>query len=119
MPQLKHPVQGLSLVENLTKGKPLKRDYFVSESWSQASVITKDFKLGIMLDPTDYQRKFDYRSFGDMFFVRKSDPLEIKNEIKNTTYTTEIEKLRKYYIDFSAKVPDIGKQEVIKKSSKK
>lgn len=119
MPQLKHPLQGLSLAETLTKGKPLKRDYFVSESWSQASVITKEFKLGIMLDPTDYQRKFDYRSFGDQFFVRKSDGLEIKNEIKNTSYNAEIEKLRKYYLEFCSNTPDIGKQEVIHKSFKK
>jgi arylsulfatase A-like enzyme len=119
MPQLKHPLQGLSLAETLTKGKPLKRDYFVSESWSQAAIIGKEFKLGIMLDPTDFQRKFDYRDFGDQFFVRKSDVLEIKNEIKNSSYTVEIEKLRKNYLEFCNNTPDIGKQEVIKKSIKK
>lgn len=119
MPQLKHSLQGLSLAETLTKGKPLQRDYFVSESWSQAAVIGKEFKLGIMLDPTDYQRKFDYRAFGDQFFVRKTDVLEIKNEIKNTSYASEIEKLRKNYLDFCSKTTDIGKQEVIKKGLKK
>ncbi|MCL6102910.1 MAG: sulfatase-like hydrolase/transferase, partial [Bacteroidetes bacterium] len=51
MPKLKYPVQGQSFAGLLTKGKPMNRAYFVSESWSQATVITKDYKLGIMLDP--------------------------------------------------------------------
>ena len=116
MPKLKHPLQGQSLAKTLTKGKPMNRDYFVSESWSQATVITKDFKLGIMIDPTDYQRKFDFRAFGDQFFIRKSDTLEINNQINNTAFKTEIEKLRAYYQDFTSKIPDIGKQEVINNS---
>lgn len=113
MPELKYPIQGQSFAETLTKGKPMKREYFVSESWSQATVITKDYKLGMMLDPTDYARKFDYRSFGDQFFIRKSDSLEIKNQIKNDIYKSEIEKLRGYYQNFTSQIPDIGKQEVI------
>jgi len=119
MPKMKYPVQGQSFAETLTKGKPMKREYFVSESWSQATVITKDYKLGIMLDPTAYQRKFDFRSFGDQFFVRKSDSLEINNQIKDIALKTEIEKLRSYYHDFTSKIPDIGKQEVISNSGKK
>jgi len=119
MPKLKYPLQGNSFAATLTKGKPMKRNYVVSESWSQASVITKDHKLGIMLDPGDHQRKFDYRSFGDQFFIRKSDSLEINNEIKDIAYKNEIEKLRLYYKDFTSKIPDIGKQEVKNKSTKK
>ena len=115
MPELKYPIQGQSFAATLTKGKPMKREYFVSESWSQATVITKDYKLGMMIDPTDAQRKFDYRSFGDQFFVRKSDSLEIDNQINNDVYKSEIEKLRNYYQDFITKVPDIGKREVILK----
>jgi arylsulfatase A-like enzyme len=117
MPQLKYPVQGQSFAGTLTRGKPMKREYFVSESWSQATVITKDYKLGMMIDPTDYARKFDYRSFGDQFFIRKSDSLEINNQINNDTYKSEIEKLRNYYQDFTAKTPDIGKQEMILKNN--
>jgi hypothetical protein len=81
-------------------------------------VITKEYKLGIMLDPTEYARKFDFRSFGDQFFIRKSDSLEIKNQINNSTYESEIRKLRNFYNDFSSRIPDIGKQEVISKSTK-
>ncbi|MHC1705719.1 MAG: sulfatase [Tenuifilaceae bacterium] len=118
MPPTKYPIQGQSIAETITKGVPVKREYIVSESWSQATIITKEYKLGIMLDPTDYQRKFDYRSFGDQFFVRESDSLEVKNQIKNNSYKAEIEKLRAYYQDFSKRIPDIGKQEVVNKSLK-
>ncbi len=119
MPKLKYPLQGQSFVKTLTKGAPMKREYFVSESWFQATVITKDYKLGIMIDPTDHQRKFDFRSFGDQFFIRKLDSLETKNQINNNSYRSEIEKLRGYYQDFASKIPDIGKQEVMSKSAKK
>lgn len=115
LPQLKYPIQGQSLAATLTQGKQMNREYFVSESWSQATVISKDYKLGMMLDPTDYARKFDYRSFGDQFYVRKSDSLEIKNQINNDAYKSEIEKLRNYYHDFISKVPDTGKREVVNK----
>ena len=111
LPKLKYPIQGQSFAQTLTKGKPMKRKYFISESWSQASVITKDYKLGIMLDPTDYQRKFDFRSFGDQFFVRKFDSLEIKNQINNDAYKKEIKKLRDYYDEFLKIVPSTGKDE--------
>ncbi len=118
MPELKYPIQGESFAETLTKGKPMSRTYFVSESWSQATVITKDYKLGIMLDPTDYQRKFDFRSFGDQFFVRKSDSLEIKNLIKDEQYKSVITQLRGFYAEFSSKIPDTGKKEVISNGRK-
>ncbi len=113
LPKLKYPIQGQSIAATLTKGKPMKREYFVSESWSQAAVITRDYKLGIMLDPTEYARRFDFRAFGDQFFVRKSDSLEINNQIKNDFYKSEIGKLRGFYNKFTAEIPDIGKQEVI------
>jgi hypothetical protein len=69
-----------------------------------------------MLDPTDYQRKLDFRTFGDQFFVRKSDSLEINNQIKTDAYKDEIVKLRDFYRDFTSKIPDTGKQEVIGKA---
>jgi arylsulfatase A-like enzyme len=118
MPETKYPVQGQSIAKTLTKGKPVNREYIVSESWSQATVITREYKLGMMIDPTDAMRKFDFRSFGDQFFVRKSDSMEVQNQIKNEVYQAEIEKLRAYYQDFSAKISDVGKQEVINKTKK-
>ncbi len=114
LPKMKHPIQGKSMAATLIKGKPMKRDYFVSESWSQASVITRDYKLGIMLDPTSYAKKFDFRAFGDQFFVRTSDSLEINNQVKSEQYLSIIEKLRGFYSNFADEIPDIGKQEVVR-----
>lgn len=115
MPAMKYSIQGKSMKETLTKGKPMKRNYFVSESWSQATVVTKDFKLGMMIDPTNYAKKFDYRSFGNQFFIRKLDSLEINNQINNKVYKSEIGKLKAYYQEFTSITPDIGKQEVVSK----
>jgi len=112
LPELKHEIQGVSLVDLLQKGKPISREYLVSENWSQASVITKDYKLGIMLDPTDYARKRDYRGFGDMFFDRNNDPGETNNGLNNAEYSNEIAKLRAYFEDFKAHTPNIGKLEM-------
>lgn len=114
LPKLKYPIQGESFAKTLTKGKPMKREYFVSESWSQATVITKDYKLGIMLDPTDVQRKFDFRSFGDQFFIRKSDSLEIENRIKDSNSKKDIAKLRGFYDEFVREIPATGKLEVVR-----
>ncbi len=113
LPALKYPLQGLSLAQTLLKGKPLNREFVVSESWSQATVITKDHKLGMMIDPTDYARRFDFREFGDQFFIRETDPLEIHNQIDNPLYSIEIQNLREMYSKFTSEIPDIGKQEVI------
>jgi hypothetical protein len=103
----------LSLAESLLKGKPVNREFVVSESWSQATVITRDHKLGIMIDPTDYARRFDYREFGDQFFVRKDDSLEVNNQINNPLYADEIQELRQMYDKFTSEISDTGKQEVI------
>lgn len=110
--ELKHEIQGLSLANLLLKNESLNRDYLVSENWSQATVITKDYKLGIMLDPTDYARDRDYRDFGDMFFSRNDDPGETTNAINEPDYENEVAKLRAYFEDFKTKTPDIGKLEM-------
>jgi arylsulfatase A-like enzyme len=113
IPDLKYPLQGESLVKTLLRGKPMKRKYFVSESWSQATVITKESKLGIMIDPTSIHKNWDYRGFGDMYFERATDPLEMDNKIKDTNYQKEINILRRYYEEFVRTTPSTGKDEVI------
>lgn len=84
----------------------------VSENWSQASIITNEYKLGIMLDPTDYARERDYRDFGDMFFVRSEDPGEVNNAMDDPKYAEVIEELRTYYEAFKSKTPAFGKMEL-------
>jgi len=115
MPKMKNPLQGESVVQTLLSGKPMKRNYFVSESWSQATVITKVQKLGIMIDPTLLHKNWDFRVFGDMYFDRTNDPLEIDNLIKDSKYQNDIAKLRGYYDEFVRNIPATGKDEMIRK----
>jgi arylsulfatase len=119
LPELKHPLQGESMAKTLLAGKPMKRKYFVSESWSQATVITRDKKLGIMLDPTPIHKNWDYRNFGDMFFDLKNDSLELDNKIDGKQYKSDINKLRNYYEEFVKNVPSTGKDEWVQQKLKK
>ncbi|SNR43662.1 Arylsulfatase A [Lutibacter agarilyticus] len=119
MPMLKHKVQGKSLHNLMQNNTSLNRDYIVSESWSQATVISENFKLGIMLDPTDFRKQFDYREYGDMFFDRLNDSLELQNQINNESCFDQINQLKSYYKEFEQNYPDIGKQEVVKDFSTK
>lgn len=120
-PACNYPLQGISLAKTLTKKAKVKRDYIVSENWSQATIITKEHKLGIMLDPTIAAPKRDYRSFGNMFFERKTDPLEINNKINAVEFAPEIKKLMNYYADFQKRISDEGRLEMIEnvKAAKK
>ena len=114
VPDLKHPIQGESLVDVLLNDGSMGREYIVSESWSQAAVITRDFKLGIMLDATAAKKDLDYRDFGDMFFDMRNDPLEVKNGINDPAYQKQIEMLRDYYDEFVQNTPATGKNELIR-----
>jgi arylsulfatase A-like enzyme len=118
----KHGIDATSLKRTLTNGKSTKRKYIVSENWSQASVITDKYKLGIMLDPTDYAngRAYrDYRSFGDMLFDLEKDSGENNNLIDDPKYAKIEKQLREYFDDFTKKVPAIGKNELIKQGKAK
>ncbi len=97
----------------------MNREYLVSEGWSQAAVITQDYKLGIMLDPTAAREDLDYREFGDMFFDRNKDPLEVKNGINDPAYQKQIVLLRQYYDEFVKNTPSTGKDEMINNLLKK
>ncbi len=119
VPDLKYPIQGESLLDVLLNNGSMDREYIVSESWSQATVITREYKLGIMLDPTSARKDLDYRDFGDMFFVRSNDPLEIKNGIDDPGYQNQIALLRQYYDEFVQNTPATGKNEMIEKLLKK
>ncbi len=118
VPKLKYPFEGKSLAGLIQQNKSIDRNYVVSESWSQATVIAKDAKLGIMLDPTIVHKDWDYRNFGDMFFDRK-DSLESHNGIHDSQNFKQIEKLRNYYQEFSLAVSDTGKRERIQKELNK
>ena len=110
LPDLKHPLQGLSLRRNLTAGKPVKRTYTVSENWSQATVITRNEKLGIWLDPKPVAR--DYRAFGPMLFERTTDPGEVNNLAADSTRATTVKRLTSFYEDFCKRINSRGKEEM-------
>jgi arylsulfatase A-like enzyme len=115
-PELKYPIQGESLADVILENKSLNRKYIVSESWSQATVITQDHKLGMMLDPTVVRKRFDYREFGDMFFDRASDSLEVNNGINEEKYQQSIQKLTNYFEEFKQNIPATGKDEMVRKT---
>ena len=112
LPDTKHGIDSTSLAATLTQGKSANRKYIVSENWSQAAVITENHKLGIWLDPTEYAKGRDFRSFGDMLFDRKEDPDEIHNLIGNPQYAEVEKQLREYFNNFTSKVPATGKEEL-------
>jgi arylsulfatase A-like enzyme len=112
-PACDYPLQGISLAKTLLNKAPTKRKYMVSENWSQAAIITKDYKLGIMLDPTNAASKRDYRSFGNMLFERKTDAYEVKNRINSTELSPVVKKLKGYYNDFEKTISGEGKNEMI------
>ncbi|NDP20506.1 MAG: sulfatase-like hydrolase/transferase [Paludibacter sp.] len=114
-PQTNYNLQGISLAKTVTAKKQINRNYMVSENYSQATVITKDYKLGIMLDPTAAAANRDYREFGNMLFERKSDKHEVKNRINSTALQPVIKKLTSYYAEFEKQISDEGKAEMVKK----
>lgn len=115
-PKTRYGIDATSLAALLTGGKSAKRKYIVSENWSQATVITESYKLGIWLDPTEHARGRDFRSFGDMLFDRTKDPDEIHNLIDTPEYDETESLLREYYQDFTSKVAATGKTEVAKRT---
>ncbi|MCX6309363.1 MAG: sulfatase-like hydrolase/transferase [Bacteroidia bacterium] len=112
-PTTRYKLQGLSLAKTVTAQKHTTRKYLVSENYSQATVITQEYKLGMMLDPTVAARNRDYRAFGNMFFERKSHPYEVKNSIISTALSPVIKKLKGYYVEFEKQVSDEGKREMV------
>ena len=116
-PKSDYNLQGISLAKTLSTKKHTSRNYIVSENYSQASVITKDYKLGIMLDPTKAAASRDYRKFGDMFFDRTNDKYEVKNQINSTTVIPTIKKLKKYFAEFEKQISDEGKREMVENHS--
>ncbi|NQV34130.1 MAG: hypothetical protein HQ515_15665, partial [Phycisphaeraceae bacterium] len=62
---------------------------------------------------------WDYREFGDMFFDRSTDPLEIQNGISDTKYQPVIQTLRSHYEAFKQGVPATGKVERVRQALKR
>ncbi len=111
------PLQGRSFAEGLLTGsferQLADRAYIVSENWTQATVVTKDHKLGIWIDPgPGYQHDFR-EQFPDMLFDRSDDPLEMDNLIGQPEYAEKERTLRGYLQEWLAKTPDTGRRQAI------
>ncbi len=118
-PSSEYKLQGISLAKTLTKKKSTNRKYIVSENWSQSTVVTKDYKLGIWLDPTVVAANRDYRSFGNILFERKTDKNEVVNRFNSPDLESVKQKLMNYFTDFEKTISDKGKQEMIHNPAKK
>ncbi len=103
-PQTKHPLQGKSLAAHLTQGTPVGRTYLVSENWSQSTVITNRYKLGVWMKPEN-PNYTDYRSFGDQLFDRQEDPGEVYNLAKRPDSEKIEQELRSHLNDWIAQTP--------------
>ena len=114
-PTTRHEIDATSFAATLTGGTAAKREYIVSENWSQASVITHKHKLGIWLDPTPFAGR-DFRSFGDMLFDRENDASETTNLIDNPNYARVQNQLREHFNDFTSRVAATGKMELINRT---
>ncbi|MDT8301014.1 MAG: sulfatase-like hydrolase/transferase, partial [Sedimentisphaerales bacterium] len=112
---------GISLIRSLTENKPTGRKYAVSENWSQATVITERYKLGVWIDPgpiDKYKRRDNRDRFPNQLFDREKDPLELTNLIDDPKYNKVQKLLREHFDDFASHVPAAGKMALIKKQGK-
>ena len=122
--ELKRPKEaielpGESLIPSLTENKSTSRMYTVSENWSQTTVITKRYKMGIWIDPgpiPKYKIRDNRERFNDQLFDREKKPYEIHNVIDKSEYAKVQKQLREYFKDFTSKVPATGKNEIIKRT---
>jgi len=107
------PLAGRNLTETLLRQAPVDRKYAVSENWSQASIITDNFKYGQWLTPPD--PKVDYRSWGNMLVERSSDPNEINNLVKNPAHAEKLKEMEGYLAEWIDKTDDSGRREFFDK----
>jgi arylsulfatase A-like enzyme len=110
---------GQSLVPVLTEGKPTGRTYAISENWSQVSVVTDRYKLGVWIDPTARYPQRDFRGkFTDMLFDREKDPQELVNLAGKPESAAVEKQLRAYLAEWMTKTPDDGKKDVARSGPK-
>ncbi len=105
-------LDGVSLVPTLQAGKPLARQYVVSENWSQATVIGKRYKLGVWQDPLRRHAQWDYRKHGDMLFDRQADPLETNNLAGTPAAAAEEARLRAYLAQWLKRTDATGRRHI-------
>lgn len=116
MPEGAQALAGISLVPTLVAGQRTGRKYAVSENWTQVSIVTENYKLGVWIDPGPLPRykQRDLRGkFPDMLFDLRNDPLETKNLVGRQEVADVEKVLRGYLAEWQAKTPDTGRRELI------
>ena len=102
---------GRLLVPTLVQGKPTGRTYAISENWSQVSIVTDRYKLGVWIDPTPRYAQRDFRAkFPDMLFDREKDPQELVNLAGKPEYAAVEAQLRAYLAEWVGRTPEDGKK---------
>ena len=107
---------GKSLKRALTKNKATGRKYAVSENWSQVTVITDRYKLGVWIDPGPiprYKTRDIRGKFPDQLFDRVEDPMELNNVIDDPNYDAVKKELQAYLKEWIAATPDTGKRQYV------
>jgi len=107
-------LDGMSLAGALTAGKPLGREYVVSENWSQISVIGRRYKLGVWQAPGKRYARWDFRKHGDMLFDRQTDPLETKNLAGKPRIAEQEKAMRAFLARWLEKVDATGRNRLAK-----
>jgi arylsulfatase A-like enzyme len=90
---------GENLLPLLRQGRPLGRDFLVSENWVQSCVIGRRFKLARWLDERG-------RACGEMLFDRETDPLEITDVAGSAALEPVAAGLRAHLEAWERSVPD-------------
>ncbi len=113
-PASEWPLQGRSLAAELAdRATPGDRRYVVTENWSQATVVTETFKLGVWIDPgPGYAHDFR-NQVPDLLFDRINDPYETRNLIGQPQVADIERTLRSYLREWLDATPDDGRRQAI------
>jgi arylsulfatase A-like enzyme len=101
---------GRSLGNTLLRQAKVGRTFTVSENWSQATIITDNYKYGQWLNCPVYPKN-DYRNWGNMLMERSTDPHEVKNLIKDPAFASMQKDLQSQMLGWINNLDDTGRKE--------
>lgn len=106
---------GRSLVAAVQDGKPVNRKYVISENWSQVTVITDRYKLGVWIEAP--RPEFDFRQKNkNQLYDRMTDPHEMVNRIDDPELGDVKARLQSYLREWESITPAAGKRAIAPKA---